>query len=66
LVRKLRIANCELTIVLGALRSLHLHSLQRRLITCAGRSRGAGCRVQGGKILSQAPCSLLLVLFYHW
>ncbi|MBW4456287.1 MAG: hypothetical protein KME55_28310 [Nostoc indistinguendum CM1-VF10] len=36
LARKLRIANCELTIVLGALRSLHLHSLQRRLITCAG------------------------------
>jgi hypothetical protein len=65
LARKLRIANCELTIVLGALRSLHLHSLQRWHTASAGRSRGAGSRGQRRKILSHAPRTLLLVLFYH-
>ncbi len=65
LARKLRIANCELTIVLGALRSLHLHSLQRRHTASAGRSSCAGSREQGRRNCPPAPRTLLLVLFYY-
>ncbi|MBN3868781.1 MAG: hypothetical protein HWQ23_00100 [Nostoc sp. JL33] len=63
--RKLRIANCELTIVLDALRSLHLHSLQRWHTASARRSRGAGSREQGRRNCPPAPRTLLLVLFYR-